>query len=394
MKVALFLHAYQPPIQYPEVTKKVTDQSYVPIINLLTKYPQSRITMNVSASLTEQLVTLHEDDLIGRIAYLSSQRQLELVSTAAYHPLLAKLPEDEIVRQRNINDQINQNTFGIDSYQPGGFFLPEMIYERRVGETLSNAGVQWVILDESAYPLAKGNEEWGTSNHYDMKISKYIHKLVGLPTYVFFRDRPLSLLVAFNGNLSIDNVIENLKRHYIEGQEGYVVLAMDAETFGHHHHENLHLLESMMSNPFIELVSISELFNLGLPINEIEPVRSTWGVTIETDDQQRTFPRWDNPNNPVHKLQWQLFDLALAVREHNNDHADLLDKGINSDQFWWASANPCWHPPMIERGAQFLKSSIINSSKADNKQKNLAHEIFDKIVEVSKLTYGTKIQNC
>jgi alpha-amylase/alpha-mannosidase (GH57 family) len=391
MRVALFLHAYQPPTQFPEVTRRICQESYHKIFDVLLKNEKSRLTMNVCASLTEQLVNLGETALIDKIKSLSEDGRLELCSTAAYHPLLAMLPQDEIVRQIEINGAMNYEAYG-GSYAPRGLFLPEMVYERRVGEVVGGMGYDWIILDESAFPTASITEE--NSNHFNLHISKSLYKLPGLELKVFFRDRPISLKMSFDPNYGIDQLVADLTRHHSEGQENYVVLAMDAENFGHHHKDNLGLLTNIMNNPDIEPVRVSDLLSSDLPVQVVEPLRSTWGVTLEEEDQKRTFPRWDNPNNPVHQAQWELFDLALSTRRHKESKPDALDRALHSDQFWWGSYNPCWHLEMVKKGAQMLRESILENEHATDTTKHKAILLAEKIVTLGKNLYGEAVVNC
>ncbi|NTV30778.1 hypothetical protein HGA91_02250 [candidate division WWE3 bacterium] len=394
MKVGLFLHAYQPPIQLPPVTKRIAQQSYIPIIKALLNNKKAKITMNIAGSLTEQLVQLSEYELLNQVGYAATQGQLELVSSAMFHPLLTHLPNDEIIRQRQLNDEINLRVFGENVYSPRGFFLPEMVYDHRVGEVLSSDGVEWLLLDESAYPNAGYQEDWHSDSHFDRHVSRGLNKIKGLSTFVFFRDRPISLTIAFNGDLKVTQIIEDIRRHFLDGQESYVILAMDAETFGHHHPHNLTLLEDLMNEESIEMVTMSELTSTIDQITEVSPVVSTWGIAVEGSEGKPIFPRWDNPDNPIHALQWELFNLAVSVRSHTSNIPDNLDRGVNSDQFWWASANPCWYPEMIRRGADFLRQSIYQSVLSSPEQKQLADELVQSIVNVGTAMYGSHVQGC
>ena len=55
VSISLLLHLHQPPTQFPEVLRRVTDQCYRPLVNLLSKYPSSHLTINLTRSLVEQL---------------------------------------------------------------------------------------------------------------------------------------------------------------------------------------------------------------------------------------------------------------------------------------------------------------------------------------------------
>ncbi|MDZ7377025.1 MAG: hypothetical protein ONB13_10430, partial [candidate division KSB1 bacterium] len=48
----------------------------------------------------------------------------------------------------------------------------------------------------------------------------------------------------------------------------------------------------------------------------------------------------------------------------------LLDQGLQSDQFWWATKESAfWQPKMVKRGAELLLKAIILNPKASEKEK-------------------------
>ena len=68
----------------------------------------------MSASLTEQLSLKHWE-ILAKFRRLYERRQIELVGSAAYHPLLVKIPEAEISRQIKINEEINTRLWQVSS---------------------------------------------------------------------------------------------------------------------------------------------------------------------------------------------------------------------------------------------------------------------------------------
>lgn len=391
MRLALLLHAYQPPTQFPEVTRQITDESYRPVVQTLLDNPRARLTLNLTGSLTEQLIAQGESKLLADLVYLVQQGQVELIDTAMYHPLLAKIPDDEIRRQVRLNHEINSQMVGESIYRPVGFFLPEMFYERRVAERINKLGYDWIVLDESAFPGA-GLTEHG--QHFKLEISRSIYRIKELNLNVFFRNRPLSLEVAFNAQLAVDQFVEQMRQHYLDAQESYALVAVDAETFGHHIKTNLSFLVELMNHPNIEPMTVSELLSLELGQKEVNPLDSTWGMAIEDVRGERTFPRWDNPDNPVHCMQWELFNLALKSGEHQSSKTDNFDRALHSDQFWWSSHNPCWHPEMLERGTKQLVDVIESSSKATSTDREQARLLRADIVEKGKKLFGELIVGC
>ncbi|NCS32283.1 hypothetical protein GW793_02215 [bacterium] len=378
MKLALFLHAYQPPTQYSQITIEIAKRSYVPIVKALESSTRGKITLNMSGSLIEQLLENGESQLLDRYKTQVENGSIEYVGTAAYHPLLTKLPKTEIIRQNSINEYWLKKWLGDQYVKPNGFFIPEMVYDSAVGEIISDLGYKWVILDESAYPGIRAHE---SGQHASYSIGSFQYNIVNTNTHVFFRDRPLSLAIAFEKDLSIKSFIERVQEHEDVFGEQYAVVALDAETFGYHHKGNIRLLSGLFNQNTIELVTVSEIYHTDIEIKEIVPECSTWGVTIEDPNQERTFPRWNNPENEIHKLQWELFKEALEKGNHRSQLPDDLDKAFHSDQFWWASKSPCWHKGMVFRALEYYSQIENIDSGLVNKITTLLDNEAETVIE-------------
>lgn len=399
MKIALFLHIYQPPTQFPEVTKEIVETSYLKIIDILKKNKRAKITLNICASLTEQLENADYHGLLTDLHGLAKEGRVEFTGSAAYHPLLPKVPNDEIVRQIKLNEQINKTVFG-DAWRPSGFFPPEMAYERRVGEVVEKLGYKWLLLDESAFPRKAG-----------FRYNDRLYKLKGTALKVFFREREASLGIAFAKTTTVSEFRRVFLKEVVP--QSFIILAMDGETFGHHQIDQLSFLEEFLASSKFEFVTISELLTKFKKIEEVEPLASTWGATIEDTELGRIFPRWDNPENPIHQLQWELYRLALKINSKsqilnlkqfgppagglefgNLSTQEILDRALHSDQFFWAAHDPCWHPQMVERGARMLREVVLSAEGVSSKDKQKAEMLYDKIVETGKKMYGEETVAC
>lgn len=372
--LALFLHFYQPPTQFPQITKKIAKESYEKLLKIIYYRDRSCLTVNISASLTEQLVALGLGRIIDGFKALAKEGRVELTGSAAYHPLLPKIPKREMVRQIKLNEETNREYFGPSGK---GFFPPEMAYSPEVGEVVERLGYKWIILDESALPG-------------DYTSVNFIYRKKNSKLAVFIRNRKLSLKIAFSGITNIGELLKFFDRErYDLNGDGYIIVALDGETFGHHQPGQLKFLEEILEAPSskfqvpIKFVTISELLNLFPKRLEIEPQTSSWG---------ESWKRWDDPKNPIHRLQWRLYRLALNQKNLTSSRL-LLDRALHSDQFWWASHSPCWHPKMIERGARILKDVVL-LGESSQKEKEEAKKLYDDIILTGRKLYGERIVPC
>jgi len=393
---APLLHIYQPPTQFPQVLRKVAEESYVPLVSFLERNPKSKMTLNICASLTEQLARAGYHDVINGIRRLAERGQVELTGSAAYHPLLSRIPFSETSRQVHLNEEINREFFG-GVYKPGGFFPPEMAYAKKVGDAVAELGYKWIILESccaSSQPV-----------RYDR-----VYKLDGTELEVFFRHRDLSLAVAFGWITTAKEFVTRARKEL--GKEDYILTAMDGETFGHHRKGGFKVLEDLYAN--LESTTISDLL-LRFPKREqTEPVESTWAASPEDCKRGTIYPRWDNAGSPLHPKQWELYRLALTVvggyahrvpmemldgqvKEHTTPGQrkwlkarNILDKALHSDQFWWASHNPYWHPILVKRGAKLLLDAILGTPERDTVAEQRARSLYQEITTEGVRLYGGK----
>ena len=392
---APILHIYQPPTQFPEVLKKITEESYVPLISFLTRNPKAKVTLNIPASLTEQLAAQGFSDLLDGIRRLAERGQVELTGTAAYHALLPRIPFSEISRQVKLNEEVNRELIG-PIFKPRGFFPPELGYSEKVGDAVSELGYEWILVEDGSSPIQPVS--------YDRVYEITSHAKLS----VFYRNKDLSLAIAF-GRVKSAAEFDELVRKTLR-EEDFILTGMDGETFGHHRANNFGMLEDIYS--LYESMTLSEVLTARNKREETDPMESTWGANYEECKKGLIYPRWDNAGSPLHGLQWELFNLALTVvngyvhqippkmmdgepkEDINPEQAQwvkarrILDKALHSDQFWWASHNPIWHPQMVERATKLLVDAILATPDISKLEVQRAQQIYTEITTEGIKLYG------
>jgi len=391
---ANFLHIYQPPTQKEYWVKKIANESYRKIIKGLKANPQAKVTLNINAVLTELFDKYKCQDVIQGIKELAENGQIELTASAKYHPFLPLMPEKEIIRQIDLNTATNKKYFG-NAFNPRGFFPPEMAYSRRVGEVVAKAGYQWLILDELAHSGETKKIDW--SQTYTLKGYDGF--------YIFFREREASFRIlsaevgmsVFSSDMLIQLLGERVQRNE------YLITAMDGETFGHHRPGLEDLLFDLYNTKDLKSVHISELSELFPTKKTIDPRPSSWALMKKDIEQNTPYSRWQDADNEIHSMQWELTNLALKSinstdknTEDFNKVREALDQALHSDQYWWASAMPWWSIEMIEAGARDLQNVVLQSSlpqsdkdRAEELYKNIIYTAFDwqrsgKVDELAK----------
>ena len=178
---ANFLHIYQPPTQKPFWVKKIADESYRRIVAELKRAPDAKLTLNVSAVLVELFDKNGCLDIVEDLKLLMKRGQVELTASAKFHPLLPKLPREEIIRQINLNNETNKKYFG-EVYKPRGFFPPEMGFSSEVAKIAADLGYEWIIVDELSFPRGSSGVDYGK-----------IYEIKDIPNFnIYFRERKMS----------------------------------------------------------------------------------------------------------------------------------------------------------------------------------------------------------
>lgn len=374
-----FLHIYQPSNQMPYILEKIVNESYREIIKGLKNNPSAKITLNINSCLTEMLIKRGYQDIVSDLRTLAQKGQIEFTGSAKYHAFLPFLPETEIKRQIELNYRTNRRIFG-SIYNPKGFFPPELAINSKVVKIVAQAGYKWILADEIAY-----NGKLETLPH------NQIYSVKGFKDFkIFFRERRMSELILGAIIRSEKTMLEALGERINEKNQ-YLLTAMDGETFGHHRPGLQNLLFEIYGSKKYDKITISELLDL-IPKSEkpISPLASSWSTSKEEIIKKRQFMAWKNPKNKIHRWQWQLTKLVLSeVNKLDKKSKSYrlsrlkLDRALQSDHYWWASARPWWSLEMIEGGANQLLETILAIKNLSPEIQAKANDLYQKILIAS-----------
>lgn len=376
MKWANFLHLYQPIDQQPDILEAVVAQSYRPIIKGLKASKKVRTTLNINGALLELFDKYGYRDLIEDLKEMIAEDRLEITGSAKYHAFLPFLSEEEIIRQIQINTDTLKYYFG-SSYNPQGFFPPEMAYDERLTKIVEKLGFKWIILDEISKSGKTGGVDYNT-----------IYKIKGSDIQAFFRERRPSNLIMSAMVRSFKSLKEAMKDDF--SSERYLITGMDGETFGHHRPGLETLLIEILNSDEFESVKISDLNKFYNKTEEVSPISSTWASSEEDIQRGVQFLSWRDPDNEIHSWQWEIVNLALkATYSLDIKHPEfanirvLMDKALASDHLWWASAKPWWSLEEIERGAYICLDIVRKIPNIANEDLEQASRLYENIVSTA-----------
>jgi len=354
-----FLHFYQPANAEARVIEEATEGSYLRVIRALEEHPDIKFTINITGCLIARWDYMGYGDLIGRIGRLVKKGQIELVGTAAYHPILPLVSEKEATRQIKEQEDILKKYF--KTKRPSGFFAPEMAYSFKIGKLVKKIGYKWIILDEIACGGKLGKVDFGKS-YYDKKT--------GLK--VVFRSREFSRSYVPNKLLRLIGEKENKCRPEDERcwERLAILTATDAELYGLRHIDHTAEFEKLLKYENLKTKTISE-FIKSAPASEVKIVSCNWDSSENELKNDLPYALWRDKRNKIQQRLWQLTELVCAIVENNKRDKNYywarwhLARALASCTYWWASAKDfrlfgpiSWNPDEIEKGLNELVRAV------------------------------------
>ncbi len=366
MKVAIVLHLYQPPVQEEGIFRQVASECYLPLIKLIKNRRNHKFTLDIPLSLLEQMEKYGYGDWIADVRSLYEGERIELLGSAAFHPLLTKIP------RQIAEEQIALNEYGLGYYfgsrhgfegEPSimikniqGFFPPELAVNDELAGTLSDFGYRWFLAEETCLPD-------------DADRNSCIFGFKDKNILVVCRDRTASNAISFKREHSVEDVVSYIASK--NSEKSPVIIALDAEYFGHHYREGIYVLENLLDKleEFgTHLSAVSDLVD-EYEYSEISGIcECSWGASDEEFDRGETLPFWVSKDNDLQEEMWKLQDLVikeyllnykivntiefqtlpiwktetLKSIQDNELQSEiskyiLLHTFLYSDKFWWAS---------------------------------------------------------
>jgi 4-alpha-glucanotransferase len=209
------VHNHQPIGNFDSVLTEATDRAYRPFLELVRRRPEVRLSVHCTGSLLAWLraQACRTFDLLGEAV---SAGQVELLTGGFYEPILAVLPDPDKRGQIQRLTEFLAREFGV---RARGMWLAERVWEPHLPKALREAGVEFVLLDDSHFALAGLDPE--TLGGY------YVTEEQGQTLAVFPISQRLRYLIPF---ADVDKTLE-----YLEARRGAVpavTVVDDGEKFG------------------------------------------------------------------------------------------------------------------------------------------------------------------
>ncbi|HEC79217.1 MAG TPA: DUF1926 domain-containing protein [candidate division WOR-3 bacterium] len=217
IRFAFYIHNHQPTGNFDEVFENAYKWAYLPLLKSLLKHKNIKFGIHNSGILLEWIEKKHPE-FFEMLKESVRNGQSELLSSAYGEPVLSLIPRKDIIEQiKYFNDYLYKHF----NYRPKGLWLTERIWEPDLIHPLLDAGIEYILLDDTHFFYAGLKD--------DDLYSYYITEDEGRILKVFPISMKLRYLIPFH---PITETIKFLKEEEKKKNNCLRTLADDGEKFG------------------------------------------------------------------------------------------------------------------------------------------------------------------
>jgi hypothetical protein len=302
------IHNHQPIGNFDHVLVEATERAYHPFLERLQARPEVRLTVHCTGSLLEWLGE-RSPRTFDLLAALAGRGQVELLTGGFYEPVLAVLPDHDKFGQIERLTAFLKTHFGV---RPRGMWLAERVWEPHLPRVLAQAGVEYVLVDDSHFALAGLDPE--SLGGY------YLTEDQGVRLRVFPISQRLRYLIPF---AEVDASLEYLAAR--RGRVRAVTMVDDGEKFGVWPGTHAHVYEKGWLDRFFDRLLATDWLELATLADVADRMEATDRVYLPTASY-REMGEWALPAAAQRRLGQAKRDLARLGDEA--EHADLLGGGF------------------------------------------------------------------
>jgi hypothetical protein len=215
--LALAIHNHQPVGNFPHVFEQGYRDAYEPMVAALERHPDVRLALHYSGPLRDWLAAEHRD-FLPRVRALAQRGQAEMMTAGYYEPILISIPDaDKLGQIRKLTAAVADD-FGA---QASGLWLTERVWEPHLPLTLSRAGIEYTIVDDTHFRYVGLQDE-------DL-FGYYVTEEQGFTLKVFGTSKYLRYIIPW---ATVEEVIDYLRDEATENGTKVAVMGDDGEKLG------------------------------------------------------------------------------------------------------------------------------------------------------------------
>ena len=312
-------------------------------------------------------------EIIPTYKKFQESRQVELILSPFYHPILPLLYNTNIAKEAQFKTPLPHVNFHYPQdakaqvdlamkffrerfgAKPLGMWPSEESVSEHILPILIESGINWIVADEAILFKSLKKKKRDTALLYQPHILKREEGEL----HIVFRDRNLSDLIGFEYHRqkpedAVANFMYHMKNIHnaFKNKDILVTVAMDGENaWEYYHNDGWSFLELLYQNlsdcDFLKTTTVNEYIAAHSAKSEIK--RLSAGSWIYAH-----FGKWIG--NPYKNKAWEYLAIARKeleqilnsdAREALKDKLDLILKQMyiceGSDWFWWYGEEPAGH---------------------------------------------------
>ncbi|MDY0167800.1 MAG: DUF1926 domain-containing protein [Thermoguttaceae bacterium] len=288
IRLALVLHNHQPIGNFDHVFEQAYQDSYLPFLDVFSRYDPLRIALHTSGPLMEWLDQRHPDYL-DRLAELVATGRVEIVGGAFHEPILAMIPARDRLGQIRSYTRWLENRLGA---KVRGMWMPERVWEQSFTRDLADAEIEYTVLDDFHFKNA-GVEDSELAGYY-------LTEDEGRVLTVFPGSEQLRYLIPFG---TPEKNIEYFAQVANEHPNSLLVFGDDGEKFGTWPETNRHCYhDGWLERFFSALVENRDWIRVTTPSEALDNM-SPLGKIYLPDSSYREMTEWALPMGQQRELE-------------------------------------------------------------------------------------------
>ncbi|MHA1377047.1 MAG: alpha-amylase/4-alpha-glucanotransferase domain-containing protein [Candidatus Helarchaeota archaeon] len=214
---ALIFHFHQPIGNFDYIIENAYQKSYLPLIQMIRKFPKIKIGLHFTGYLLEWLEKNHLE-YFDILKDMSNQRQIEMIGGAYYEPIIAVIPDRDKKAQIDLLRYYIKGHFNLDIK---GFWLAERAWEPHLPKILNECGIEYILIDDF-HLRANGLYEEETFFPYYTEEQGKVIKVIPI-------NEPLRYMIPWKQPWE---PVDYLKKYKTEDGDRLITLISDAEKMG------------------------------------------------------------------------------------------------------------------------------------------------------------------
>ena len=143
------IHNHQPVGNFDFIFERAFNQAYGPFLDVLASHPKIRMSMDFSGILLDWLEA-KRPEYLKSLRSVVEKGQLEILGGGFYEPILPVISDSHKIAQLKKLSETVRRLFGS---APRGIWLAERVWEPTLVKPISEAGLEYVLLDGSHFKM-------------------------------------------------------------------------------------------------------------------------------------------------------------------------------------------------------------------------------------------------